>query len=93
MDLRQLQSFIMVIEEGSLSAASKHGHISPPALSQQMQALEEELGEPLLLRRPRGMEPTAAGELLLTHAHCSPAAEKLLESCLMDTGSMRLLFQ
>lgn len=68
MELRQLQSFVSVVEEGSLSAASKRCHLSQPALSQQMQALEEELGEPLLKRRPRGVEPTAAGELLLVHA-------------------------
>ena len=39
MDLRQLQSFISVIEEGSLCAASKRCHISQPALSQQLAEL------------------------------------------------------
>ncbi|GAA5481275.1 LysR family transcriptional regulator [Haloferula sargassicola] len=68
MDLRQLRSFVSVVEEGSLSAASKRCHLSQPALSQQMQALEEQLGEPLLRRLPRGVEPTAAGELLISHA-------------------------
>lgn len=68
MDLRLLQSFVSVVEEGSLSAASKRRHLSQPALSQQMQLLEEEFGETLLHRRPRGVEPTAAGELLLAHA-------------------------
>lgn len=78
MDLRQLQSFIAVIEEGSLSGASKRCHVSQPALSQQMLSLEEELGEPLLYRRPRGVEPTAAGELLLSHARVLLAqAERL----------------
>lgn len=68
MDLRLLKSFVTVVEEGSLSAASKRCHLSQPALSQQMQSLEEQLGEPLLVRRPRGVEPTSAGELLLSHA-------------------------
>ncbi|MBB5351000.1 LysR family hydrogen peroxide-inducible transcriptional activator [Haloferula luteola] len=68
MDLRLLQTFITVVEEGSMSAASRRCHLSQPALSQQMQALEEELGEALLHRRPRGVEPTAAGELLISHA-------------------------
>ena len=43
MDLRLLQSFVTVVEEGSLSAASKRRHLSQPALSQPMQVLEEEL--------------------------------------------------
>jgi LysR family hydrogen peroxide-inducible transcriptional activator len=78
MDLRQLQSFVTVIEEGSLSAASKLSNISQPAISQQMQSLEEELGERLLHRRPRGVEPTTAGELLLSHARTLLAqAERL----------------
>ncbi len=78
MDLRQLQSFVSVIEEGSLSAASTRCHVSQPALSQQIRSLEDELGEPLLHRRPRGVEPTAAGELLLSHARVLLAqAERL----------------
>lgn len=80
MDLRQLQSFVSVVEEGSLSAASKRCHLSQPALSQQMQALEEALGEPLLHRRPRGVEPTAAGELLLSHARTLLAQAAALRS-------------
>ena len=80
MDLRQLQSFISVIEEGSLCAASKRCHISQPALSQQMRSLEEELGEPLLHRRPRGVEPTAAGELLLSHARALVAQSERLRA-------------
>jgi LysR family hydrogen peroxide-inducible transcriptional activator len=68
MELRHLQSFLAVVEEGSLSAASQRCHLSQPALSQQMQALEEELGEPLLIRQPRGVVPTPAGELLKEHA-------------------------
>ncbi|MDA0766298.1 MAG: LysR family transcriptional regulator [Verrucomicrobia bacterium] len=68
MELRHLQSFLAVMEEGSLSGASQRCHLSQPALSQQMQALEEELGEPLFIRRPRGVIPTPAGELLEQHA-------------------------
>lgn len=78
MELRQLESFVAIVEEGSLSAASKRHHLSQPALSQQLQALEQELGETLLHRHPRGIEPTAAGELLLEHARVMLAqAERL----------------
>ena len=80
MDLRLLRSFVSVVEHGSLSEASRRCHISQPALSQQMQALEEQLGEPLLKRQPRGMEMTAAGEVLLGHARTLLAqADKLAE--------------
>ena len=68
MELRHLQSFVAIAEEGSLSAASGRCRLSQPALSQQVQTLEDELGEPLLVRHPRGVEPTPAGDLLLEHA-------------------------
>lgn len=51
-----------------MTAAAKRCHISQPALSQQMAALEEELGEPLFIRKARGVEPTPAGSLVLDHA-------------------------
>ena len=73
MDLRQLEYFVAVAKEGSLTAAAKHCRIAQPSMSQQLRALEEELGEPLMHRKPRGVEPTAAGKLLLEHA------ERLLE--------------
>lgn len=80
MEIRHLQSFIAIVEEGSISAASRRCHVSQPALSQQLQALEEELGEALLHRRPRGVELTSAGELLLAHARAMLAqAERLRE--------------
>ncbi|BCU76491.1 LysR substrate-binding domain-containing protein [Luteolibacter sp. LG18] len=68
MEIRQLELLRAILEEGSLTAAAKRCHLSQPALSQQIQALEAELGEPLLIRKPRGVEPTAAGTLLMEHA-------------------------
>jgi LysR family hydrogen peroxide-inducible transcriptional activator len=68
MDLRQLRYFTEAAEAGSISAAAKRCSISQPSLSQQIMSLEEEVGEQLMERRPRGIELTAAGELLLRHA-------------------------
>jgi len=68
MELRQLELLRCILEEGSLTAAAKRCHVSQPALSQQIHALEEELGEALLVRKPRGVEATAAGALLMEHA-------------------------
>ena len=68
MDLRQLEYFTAIVREGSLTAAAKRCRIAQPSLSQQLRALEEELGEALVHRKPRGVETTAAGKILLEHA-------------------------
>lgn len=68
MEIRQLELLSSAVELGSLTAAAKRGHLSQPAMSQQIHALEEELGEALLIRKPRGVEATAAGKILLKHA-------------------------
>ncbi|MES2440296.1 MAG: LysR substrate-binding domain-containing protein [Verrucomicrobiota bacterium] len=68
MDLRQLEYFIAIAKEGSLTGAAKRCRIAQPSLSQQLRALEDELGETLVLRKPRGVETTAAGRILLEHA-------------------------
>jgi DNA-binding transcriptional LysR family regulator len=68
MDLRQLEYFTAIVKEGSLTEAAKRCRIAQPSLSQQLRALEDELGETLVLRKPRGVEPTAAGRILLEHA-------------------------
>lgn len=68
MDLRQLEYFTVIAKEGSITAAAKRCRVAQPSISQQLQALEEELGEALVHRKPRGVELTAAGEILLEHA-------------------------
>src|SRR5690606_28313745 len=61
MTLRQLLYFVRIVEIGSLSRAAQALHVAQPALSQQMNRLEEELGVKLLLRSVRGVTPTEAG--------------------------------
>lgn len=68
MDLRQLEYFMAIAHEGSISGAARKIRVAQPTLSQQLRNLEEELGELLLQRKPRGVEPTAAGMILLEHA-------------------------
>lgn len=68
MQLRQLQYFIRIVEEGSISRASQSLHVAQPALSQQVNHLEAELGVKLLLRSVRGVTPTAAGTAVYQQA-------------------------
>lgn len=65
MELRQLRYFQAVVKAGSLSAAALTLHISQPPLSVAISKLEAELGVELLIRTPRGVEPTTAGGYLL----------------------------
>ena len=54
MELRTLRYFLTVAREQSISAAAESLHISQPALSTQMKAMEEELGKQLLIRGTKG---------------------------------------
>lgn len=67
-DLRRLRYFVKVAELGSLTRAAEALHLAQPALSQQIRALEEELGLELLARGPRGVKLTEAGERMLAEA-------------------------
>lgn len=68
MDSRQLRYFVAVCTWRNLSHAADHCNTAASALSHHIARLEEELETPLFIRKPRGMEPTAAGLRLLTHA-------------------------
>ncbi len=59
--LRALQGLVAIVEWGSLTRAAAKLHMSQPALSHQIAALERELGTPVIERLPRGIRPTAAG--------------------------------
>jgi DNA-binding transcriptional LysR family regulator len=71
--LRQLEYFVAVVDEGSFTAAAQLLHVTQPGLSHQIQALERELGGPLLERLPRKVRLTPAGRTVLPHARASLA--------------------
>lgn len=67
-EFRELHMFVAVAEEGSVTAAARRLHMSQPALSQAMVALERRLGLTLLVRHRTGVELTDAGRTLLIEA-------------------------
>ncbi|MEO5700609.1 MAG: LysR family transcriptional regulator [Casimicrobiaceae bacterium] len=68
MDLNQLRSFIAVAKHGHLTRAAESIHLSQPALSAQIKALEEGLGVSLFRRSPSGMSLTPSGRVLREEA-------------------------
>ncbi|OTG71979.1 LysR family transcriptional regulator [Acinetobacter sp. ANC 4169] len=75
MELRQLQSFVTIVEQGSIGKAAQKLDVGTSALSQQISKLESELSTRLLQRSALGVTPTPAGlaflkqaQLVLRHA-------------------------
>lgn len=68
MDLRQLQNFVRIVEARSITRAAALVGVAQPALTLQVARLEAELGVALLLRSPRGVQPTEAGLALARQA-------------------------
>ncbi|MEV7606037.1 LysR substrate-binding domain-containing protein [Paenarthrobacter sp. NPDC089322] len=67
-DIRRLALLVEVVEQGSITAAAELMMYTPSAVSQQLRKLEQEVGQPLLNRRSRGVVPTEAGQVLAGHA-------------------------
>ena len=67
-DIRRLALLLEVVEQGSITAAAELMMYTPSAVSQQLRKLEQEVGQPLLTRRSRGVVPTEAGQVLAGHA-------------------------
>lgn len=85
MDLKQLRSFLMVAESGSLSSASDRLRLAQPALSRQIRLLEEEIGCELFLRSGRGMQLTEHGSALLARV---AGLVKQLDNSIEDVRSL-----
>src|ERR1700760_2482016 len=75
--LRQFEAYLTVVDEGSSTRAAGHLGVSQPGLSQQVAALERELGASLFSRLPRSVTLTPTGRALLPHARaCVDAAAR-----------------
>jgi DNA-binding transcriptional LysR family regulator len=89
MELYQLRAFATVAQTGHLTRAAERLHVSQPALSGQIKALEQRLDVKLFERAPNGMVLTDAGRQLLPHAlQALAAAEQLRRTATQLTGEL-----
>lgn len=84
LDTRQLLYFAAIYEHGSLAQASATLRIASSALSHHLSQMEARFSTPLFRRKPRGMEPTAAGHRLYGHARSILRAMNAAETDLKD---------
>lgn len=68
LNYRHLYYFWTVAREGSITRACKQLHVTQPAISTQLQKLEQQLGEPLFAKRGRGLVLTDAGRVAFQYA-------------------------
>ena len=79
-ELRQLRYFVAVAETGNISRAAQKIFLTQPALSRQIKALEDEIGQCLLERHAHSIQLTPAGETLLQEARALlQHADQMLE--------------
>jgi len=98
MELRQLRAFVEVATLGHFGHAAQRLHLTQPALTQRIQALERELGFQLLERNAREVKLAPAGVVLLPHARRLVEAE---DQALLDLkaysagtiGRIRIAYQ
>ena len=72
--MRALECLVTIVDQASLTRAAAVLHMSQPALSHQIAAIERELGTPVIERLPRGIRPTAAGRAAAAEARIALAA-------------------
>lgn len=70
---RALECLVAWVDEGSVTKAAGVLHMSQPALSHQIAALEKELGTPVVERLSRGIRVTAAGRAVAEEARVALA--------------------
>ncbi|MGH6626964.1 MAG: LysR family transcriptional regulator [Burkholderiaceae bacterium] len=79
LDLTTLRLFVAVCETRNIARTGEQQSIVGSAISKRLAQLEDTVGTPLLVRRRRGVEPTAAGETLLEHARSMLASADQIE--------------
>jgi len=88
MELRQLEYFVAVAEEGGFTRAAERVHISQPGVSAQVRQLERELGAPLFDRSARSAGLTPAGRAALGPARAALASVDAVRSAVDEVNGL-----
>lgn len=93
MDTRFLETFVAVVDYGSLAEAARRLNITPAAAAQRLRVLEAEFGTQLTLRSGRVIRPTAAGTAILERARSFLSEVRDMKSIANDSrvaGKLRI---
>lgn len=91
MELRQLEYFRAIVDEGSISGAARALHMTQPPLSYQMKMLEEELQVSLFLRGTKKITLTEAGKTLYEQAETLLMLANLTKQEVIKSGQAATL--
>lgn len=86
MDIRFLQSFVAVVESGSIAEAARRLDLAPTTVAQQIHALEHDIGSKLVTRAGRTVKPTVVGARILDRTRDLLRDVRDLRSAASDTG-------
>jgi DNA-binding transcriptional LysR family regulator len=89
MDVRNLAAFIEVVRRGGFSRASETLHLTQSAVSKAVKAIEEELGQPLLVRLGRKVALTDAGRVVFDRAQAVFSVLHSIEEEVAEVGAVR----
>src|SRR6266545_6685269 len=89
MDVQALRYFVEVARQQGFTRAGEVLHVTQPAISKMVRALEEELGTPLLLRERRRVTLTEAGRMVLERAQGILDAMRILEEEVVELADLR----
>lgn len=87
LSIEALAAFVAVVDSGSFSAAAERLHLSQPAVTKRIQALEQALGRPLFERLGRQTRPLEAAAIVLPQARAILDRLRDIERSLGDTGT------
>ncbi|MDA8043822.1 MAG: LysR family transcriptional regulator [Actinomycetota bacterium] len=95
MDMILMESFVAVVDAGSITATADRIHMSQPAPSRRLRQLEDDLGASLLVRGRHGVELTAVGSQVLEHgrrllSRFERRRQDINEHLSLDQGTIRI---
>jgi DNA-binding transcriptional LysR family regulator len=88
-DVHALRTFVEVARRQGFTRASETLHVTQPAISKIVKALEEELGTPLLHRERRRVKLTEAGRIVLDRAQGILDALRVIEEEVVEVAALR----